>query len=797
MILRTAYVRFYRAFNFDYLRKHRPDAQPDHWDLMEDGTFYPYIRLDIDVALTCVVGANESGKSQLLDAIECALGQREPSTADFCRYSDHFTVAEAMKLPNFGLHFESVTNDESNVIIGATNNAEEIGEISSFRIFRTGLSEATIYFNDRQDPYEVGNLDELISVLPSVFRIDPARALPSSVPISFLSSRSNGASADPGPARTDRWSIFDAVISKAPELLAQRDGDVAAIVQEFIQGLGVSSRLSSAEEEARRSQLDLARDLLVAVGGIHSTTFVDLQKALRNDDEGLANGIAAAMNDQLEQSLNLVKWWSQDQEFRLALAVRDFDIAFTIRDRTGSEYSFAERSSGLKYFLSYLVQFLAHIKDRDGSEILLMDEPDAYLSNRGQQDLLRVLQEFTLPTGTSPGGQVVFVTHSPFLIDKNRADRIRVLDKGAGDEGARVVRDVGHNHFEPLRTALGSFVGEAAFIGNCNLMLEGVADQVYLAGMSVLLKRKEFASTAYLDLNRITLVPAGSASHVPYMTFLARGRDADKPAVIVLLDGDEDGDQAMKALRRGGPRGRQLIQPEYVAQLKPNNIPDVTSDRPAGPLDIEDLIPVDIAIDAARQYLIEMGMEEPEDFPSVDAIRNLLSESTGVFKAVQMRLEHAGSELHLAKLGFARHALAVCAANDSTAAEQMCKRFAALFSHVTAMQRKAERVRERESIGARVDRQKTLFVRDRLATATRADINVLLERIESMVDQAIEGDALLTEIRRIRDEFELDRDQSERIAEPGALKDRLETLKYAEVLASQPPAQATRTKSGS
>ena len=43
MILKTAYVRFYRAFNFDYLRKRNPGATPDPWDKMEDGSFYPYI----------------------------------------------------------------------------------------------------------------------------------------------------------------------------------------------------------------------------------------------------------------------------------------------------------------------------------------------------------------------------------------------------------------------------------------------------------------------------------------------------------------------------------------------------------------------------------------------------------------------------------------------------------------------------------------------------------------------------------------------------------------------------------
>ena len=98
MNLRAIYVRFYRAFNFDYLRKQHPKATPNDWDIMDDGAFYPYIHLDIDSELTAIVGANESGKSQLLQAVEYALGIGNPTPGDFCRYSDFFTVAEAMRI---------------------------------------------------------------------------------------------------------------------------------------------------------------------------------------------------------------------------------------------------------------------------------------------------------------------------------------------------------------------------------------------------------------------------------------------------------------------------------------------------------------------------------------------------------------------------------------------------------------------------------------------------------------------------------------------------------------------------
>lgn len=98
-------------------------------------------------------------------------------------------------------------------------------------------------------------------------------------------------------------------------------------------------------------------------------------------------------------------------------------------------------------------------------------------------------------------------------------------------------------------SAFGAFVAETTFIGNCNLMLEGQADQVLLAGVSSFARRHR-STGEMLDLNTLSLVPAGSAEHIPYMVYLARGRDVDTPAVIVLLDGDEEGDRIASELQK-------------------------------------------------------------------------------------------------------------------------------------------------------------------------------------------------------------------------------------------------------
>lgn len=185
-----------------------------------------------------------------------------------------------------------------------------------------------------------------------------------------------------------------------------------------------------------------------------------------------------------------------------------------------------------------------------------------------------------------------------------------------------------------------------------------------------------------------------------------------------------------------------------------------------------------------------MGIEVPDDFPESDEIRPLLTDTTGVLAATQMALDNANVDLHLEKVGFARHALLSCEDGDREPADTMRRRFAMLFSHLTTLQRSAERDLANQSIAARVEREVQRFLRDhQRMPLTKADLSVLLERIESVVDLAVEGDELMTEIRRIRDHYKLGADLSDQIKDIDDLKERLARVKYAELLASQPESQ--------
>ena len=786
MILKTVYIRFYRAFNYHYIRA--LDQRVDHhpWDEMEGGAPYPYVELDIDQELTSVVGANESGKTQLLKAIEFALGTKVPTPTDFCRYSAHFTVAEEMKIPDFGLHFTGVESPNINAIAGQTQpDVDEDQSVSSFRVFRTHPDKVVAYWGDDETPYTLDGeqIKDLNKALPNTFRIIPDLAVPDSVPIAFLAQGGNGGGVAP-LQRVQRLGFFDQIISLVAS--APQGKTPEETRSHFNKGIDALVKASGQAEEGR-DQLGLAFDLLVTVSRIEPAAFEALHGALREGNEGMAIGIAHLMNLQIEKHLNLAKWWSQDKKFQLAIEVRDFDIVFTIRDRTGSQYSFGERSEGLKYFLGYLVQCLAQLKRGADTEVFLMDEPDAYLSSQGQQDLLRLLQTIAIPTDDAQR-QVVYVTHSPFLIDRNRADRIRVLDKGAHAEGTLVVDKVLHDHFEPIRTAIGGLVGETLAIDKCNLLVEGPADHLYLAGMSTLLQREgTVANTEYLDLNRVNLVSSGGAGEVPYRALLALGRTTHKPAVIVLLDGDKAGNDAKRKLLRFGPDKTCLLKPEYIVQLKPEDegIPDLPSDRPNGPLDIEDLIPVKIGLEAAKRYLKDTEGRELETFPTAPKVRELIKAGAGVFKAIQAGLTEANIDFELSKADFARHVIACCKADEGEPGKVMRRGFVALFSHLTEKQREAEREREQESLKDRLGREILRFRRDHLETTpTRADVKVLLDRMESVVDDLTEeGDIYLDNMRGIRKRFGLYADLDEPIQDKDDLYRQLEALKYAEPLA--------------
>ncbi|HEX7948885.1 MAG TPA: hypothetical protein VF494_00945 [Candidatus Limnocylindrales bacterium] len=790
MRITKVFVRFYKSFNFDYERKFGRTSEPDPWEDIQ-GAWYPYVRIDLEPSVTTVVGANESGKSHLLDAIEKAITGKGIERADFCRYSNFFSVERGQRrYPDFGVELEAV--DDTDVELAKTNLGLELAVDSRFSMFRQNNGAPAFYLPGRSEAEKVAPKPEQIeATLPTVFRLNPHTPLPDSIPLHAVLS---GAHRSYGGRKARRsiteatlgrdWTSVDEWLKAAPTwfgFLGEKDDD-------------------SAEDEELKGQYDLARSLLYRVANIDKTTFQDLSDAIADGKEGYANGVIQRINDAMAKYLNFPRWWAQDREFRLLVSRSEYDLVFTIRDRTGTDYSFGERSSGLKFFLSYHVQLLAHESPSNGQpEILLMDEPDTYLSSQGQQDLLRILEEFALPEDGSRQDQVVYVTHSPFLINRNAAERIRVLDKGVTDEGTRVVKDVARNHYEPLRSSLGSFVAETSFIGGANLFVEGQADQVLLAGMSSHLFAKGAPRTDVLDLNTVTIVPSGSASSVPYLLYLARGRDVVRPACVVLLDSDSAGDDAAKAIARGGPRHKELLPKHLVVRIgawiktagrKVKFAANVT------PAELEDLVSLPVAVVAARNYaakVVEMPREEVDRLTVADIEAKLEAKPGSLWDAVEAAFaDRLGPDVHIEKIGFAKEVVAAMVATraDATLPDgfaEVEQNFAGLLAELARVLRLADKEEQGRRLENRLERAVERFLSDHPHPTTREYGRLLIEEVGSSVENSDAGDQVRLKAEKLRRDFLLDVDLTEKIDRYEEFLEGVRGLRYAPRIATQDP----------
>jgi predicted ATPase len=790
MRLTKLYVRFYKSFNYDYERKFGRTSEPDPWEFIGEA-WYPYVRIDLEPSVTTIVGANESGKSHLLDAVEKLITGRGIDRGDFCRYSHYFLVERGQRRsPDFGAEVEVVDADD--VALAKKNLGLDLDLGERFNLFRPNGEPPVVYGAGATEPTKVAaKQDAIAATLPAVFRLDAHTPLPDSIPLYQVigdARRSYG-------TRHARRRFFEQVLGKVwPN--AEEFGKAAPKWYEYVSDGGSGT----AETEELKKQYDLVRALLFGVANIDPTALTDLSDAIENGKEGYANAVIQKINAALATHLNFPRWWAQDREFRLLVSRSEFDLVFTIRDRTGTDYSFAERSSGLKFFLSYHVQLLAHETPASGQpELLLMDEPDAYLSSQGQQDLLRILEEFALPDDRSRHDQVVYVTHSPFLINRNAGERIRVLDKGVTDEGTRVVKDVARNHYEPLRSSLGSFVAETSFIGGSNLFVEGLADQVLLAGVSSHLLSHGAPRTDTLDLNTVTIVPSGAASSVPYLVYLARGRDVVRPACVVLLDSDSGGDDAVKALKRGGPRRKELIAKDLVVRI--GTWAGSVTEKLAIAVNVkvtelEDLISLPVAVTAARNYavkVVEMQREEAERLTEADIAAKLTANPGSLFDAVEAAFaDRLGPDVHIEKIGFAKEVVAALSASRGLDTfpegfEEVEQNFALILAELAKVLRRADKEEQDRRLNNRLNRTISGFLSDHPTPTTRERGRLLVEEVEGSLENSDAGDRIRLAAEKLRRDFELDEDLTEPIGRYEEFRDRVEGLRYEERLATQNP----------
>jgi AAA15 family ATPase/GTPase len=235
-------------------------------------------------------------------------------------------------------------------------------------------------------------------------------------------------------------------------------------------------------------------------------------------------------------SRDIFKYWTQNQHLKINFrfdAARPQDPApfnegyvFRTRiwnERHGVSVGFDERSSGFIWFFSFLVWFSQVRKIYGENLLILLDEPALNLHARAQADLLRYINE-----KLKPSYQVIYTTHSPWMIDNNNLLGTRTVEDVSTKDGevlgtkvSEDVLSVDPDTLFPLQGALGYDIAQSLFIGEHNLLVEGSSDLLYLKWFSRELEKRKREG---LD-RRWVISPVGGVDKVASFVALFGGKN--------------------------------------------------------------------------------------------------------------------------------------------------------------------------------------------------------------------------------------------------------------------------------
>ena len=219
---------------------------------------------------------------------------------------------------------------------------------------------------------------------------------------------------------------------------------------------------------------------------------------------------------------------------RLRIEADQQYLKVVVEDELGVEVELDQRSEGFQWLVSFFIVFFAEADDLYENAILLLDEPGMSLHGLKQREFRTTVSRL------GKTNQLLYTTHSPFMVGPDELDLVRVVemkDRKTGTEIHTTVTAGDSAALLPLQEALGYDLAQSLFTQQRNLILEGLTDYWYIEAAAALLRE---AGQAKLN-EKIALIPADAASKVVYFATILH---ANNLKVAALLDSDSAGDVA-------------------------------------------------------------------------------------------------------------------------------------------------------------------------------------------------------------------------------------------------------------
>lgn len=548
--------------------------------------------LDIESDITCLVGINESGKSNVLFALEKADTDEELTAAEYSRHSADYGSDE--NSPELKLWFEPIN--------------DELGELK--KIF--GHNEISTI---------------LLTKIKNEYRLDYPKIEYEKSSFADGEAEKSKIAEEPQPQETQNAENKedeeeDEEINEEEEIRGKVIEELKNYIPRFLRFDSVAfdeyflpenGEVQISQFMANPDEMRPVKNLL-ALGGI--SDFNVLQANDENQRIKRDKLLGTASQKINKEILRLV-WPVESVEVDLSAESDILKIRLKEKGKT-SPFKPMERSRGLRWALAFNIYFLAETKDELQESVLLIDEPGIFLHIDAQNNLLGQ----TFPEISGKGNQIIYTTHLPYLIDSRFPERIRVLEKKDEDTiiGNKAWSEGEFGKIpEPVKTALGLRWSELFNLTEKNVVVEGPSDQIIL----------RHAHSLFGNDEAINFLPAYGYPKFP--SVLANIKIEEKLG-FGLIDGDADLEKV-----------REKCSVVSIQNDEVENIPTLVSNKNI--ITTEDVLPEDIfreavfsvyKIECERRKNCSLSKEEiPMEYPRVKKLEEFFAKK---FKAKKHKL---------------------------------------------------------------------------------------------------------------------------------------------------------------
>jgi energy-coupling factor transporter ATP-binding protein EcfA2 len=520
-------------------------------------------RVRFDAKLVCLIGANEAGKSTVLDALEFAQEGGEFQLADRTR-------GEALPSDRRVVELRFRLDDADRAAVSTVpRDPGGPQEVRWFTVARTASGERLAYAEPElvRDRARRGAMRSVLAERSTTWwPVEPVG-----------DGENDEAAAEEAPAFAPDRGRVDGVVetlarddSTLPETLPDdlralagevepRDGGLAAELRELADLEAADPpdvradellwnrmpRFVRFDDRARLLESEYNLDGADTSAGTAFANFVRLAQldvtafrtAIANGETGTARDLRERANRTLSTRMEA---WQQDPPITVALEHQGVVLQIHVKSGEGPTMAFRERSDGLRQFVA-LVALTAH-QPNPTPPILLIDEVETHLHYNAQADLIEVLATQTA------AGQVVYTTHSAACLPEDLGLGVRVVE-GLGAQTASTVRQA---FWQDEHPGLGSLL---MAMGASSLMYVTLRPAVIAEGGSDLILLPSLLREATsLDALGFALIP-GAATAPPEAI---AGLGLQGVRTVWVLDADEGGRARTsgRADRVGARRGR-------------------------------------------------------------------------------------------------------------------------------------------------------------------------------------------------------------------------------------------------